>query len=73
MLVGIPWNTDGVKIWDTRTGACVKDLLPYVLVARATFSPEGDVLVIQTAADYQFWKVGDWRLERQGWQGNGQR
>ena len=64
-VVSTPWNSlGGIKVWDARTGECVNDLWPDIRVANVSFSPEGDWLVTRTAADYQFWKVGDWHSGR---------
>ncbi len=57
-------NGFGVKVWDGRTGRCVRDLLPEERAARVVFSPDGHWLVTCTSQEFAFWQVDTWQCVR---------
>jgi WD40 repeat protein len=54
------WHRSGVSVYDTRSGALVRDL-PVVGSALVMFSPDGRRLLTSAAAEYCLWEVGSWR------------
>ncbi|MFO0907397.1 MAG: serine/threonine-protein kinase [Isosphaeraceae bacterium] len=53
------WHGTGVKIWDARTGAHVRDL-PIAGNAAVVFSPEGRRLLTASGTDYMIWDCATW-------------
>jgi eukaryotic-like serine/threonine-protein kinase len=52
------WQNSLVKIWDARTGSCLRTLhMPDR--TRVLFSPDGQWLATETS-EYQLWKTGTW-------------
>jgi serine/threonine protein kinase/WD40 repeat protein len=63
------WHHSGVSVWDTQTGALLRELhvqLEHEEAATATvaFSPSGKHLVTATKDEYVLWDVGSWSLIR---------
>jgi eukaryotic-like serine/threonine-protein kinase len=62
------WRYPGVSVWNTQTGALVRQLPVEVAqtnsAASVAFSPDDRYLVAGTAYDYRFWDVVSWSLAR---------
>jgi WD40 repeat protein len=50
----------GVRVWDTRTGVSVKDLLPQESWVAVDFSPDGRWLAAR-GSGLRLWSVGTWQ------------
>src|SRR4029077_5911804 len=58
------WHYPGVRVWDTQTGALVKELPTGDDSATVAFSPDRRHLMTATTYEYCFWEVGSWSLVR---------
>ena len=58
------WQRRGVKVWNTESGALVKELATRIETATTAFSPDGRYLVIGINDEYCFWEVASWSLVR---------
>src|SRR5262249_12090195 len=62
------WQNRGVKVWDAKTGALLKELPSdgenSDAMATVAFSPDGRYLVTGTPVEFCFWHVGSWSLAR---------
>jgi WD40 repeat protein len=52
------WGGNGVRVWDARTGALLKELGSGN--AYAAFSPDGERLAVGTTVEISIWRVGSW-------------
>jgi len=58
------WHNAGVKVWNTQTGALVKELPTGGDSATVVFSPDRRHIVTATTYEYCLWEVGSWSLIR---------
>jgi WD40 repeat protein len=55
----------GVRVWETRSGELVRELVPNYLDTLVTFSPDGRWLATGHAGVLAIWEAGSWRQVHQ--------